>query len=141
MSSSTDDVEVTELPAEHRFVARRGDAEAELVYQTDGDRMLIVHTEVPDALSGHGVAGLLVSAAVDRAAADGLTVVPSCPFTRGFLRRNPDQATRVTIDWSPPSTVTKPDAGSVTTREDALDEQEVESFPASDPHSDWAGPS
>ena len=24
---------------------------------------------------------------------------------------------------------------------DHLDEQEVESFPASDPHSDWAGPS
>jgi len=24
--------------------------------------------------------------------------------------------------------------------DDSLDEQEVESFPASDPHSDWAGP-
>jgi hypothetical protein len=24
--------------------------------------------------------------------------------------------------------------------EDRLDEQEIESFPASDPHSDWAGP-
>jgi len=24
--------------------------------------------------------------------------------------------------------------------EDRLDEQEVQSFPASDPHSDWAGP-
>ncbi|HUJ65892.1 MAG TPA: hypothetical protein VLX59_10160 [Acidimicrobiales bacterium] len=30
-----------------------------------------------------------------------------------------------------------PDAGPY----DSLDEQEVESFPASDPHSDWAGPS
>ncbi|HEX4176016.1 MAG TPA: hypothetical protein VHY81_08870 [Acidimicrobiales bacterium] len=26
-----------------------------------------------------------------------------------------------------------------TTREDRLDEQEEESFPASDPHSDWSG--
>jgi hypothetical protein len=26
-------------------------------------------------------------------------------------------------------------------REEMLDEQEAESFPASDPHSDWAGPS
>ena len=25
-------------------------------------------------------------------------------------------------------------------REDRLDEQEEESFPASDPHSDWSGP-
>jgi hypothetical protein len=25
--------------------------------------------------------------------------------------------------------------------EERLDEEEVESFPASDPHSDWAGPS
>ena len=28
-----------------------------------------------------------------------------------------------------------------TPADDYLDEQEVESFPASDPHSDWAGPS
>jgi hypothetical protein len=27
------------------------------------------------------------------------------------------------------------------TPDDYQDEQEVESFPASDPHSDWAGPS
>jgi hypothetical protein len=33
-----------------------------------------------------------------------------------------------------------PDGPEVTTY-DAQDEQEVESFPASDPHSDWAGPS
>ena len=113
MSSSTDDVEVTDLPAEHRFVVRRGDAEAELVYRVDGDRMLMVHTEVPDALAGHGVGGLLVSAAVARAAADGLTVVPWCPFVRRFLRQHADQAARVTIDWSPPpARGVKPDSPS-----------------------------
>jgi len=36
---------------------------------------------------------------------------------------------------------TEPDAKRRERREAHLDEQEDESFPASDPHSDWAGPS
>ena len=33
-----------------------------------------------------------------------------------------------------------PEAPETAVDDDHLDEQEVESFPASDPHSDWAGP-
>jgi hypothetical protein len=36
---------------------------------------------------------------------------------------------------------TEPDGDRRERRESDLDEQEDESFPASDPHSDWAGPS
>ena len=35
---------------------------------------------------------------------------------------------------------TDPPADGEATVEDYLDQQEDESFPASDPHSDWAGP-
>jgi hypothetical protein len=69
---------------------------------------------------------------VEQAAAGGLAVAPWCPFARRFLRRNPDVAASVRVDWSPPPTGDP-------RMEEHLDEQEMESFPASDPHSDWAG--
>jgi hypothetical protein len=28
-----------------------------------------------------------------------LTVVPLCPFARGWLERHPDVAARATVDW------------------------------------------
>jgi predicted GNAT family acetyltransferase len=43
-----------------------------------------------------------VSAAVDHAAQEGMTVVPLCPFARGWLERHPDVAARATIDWGDP---------------------------------------
>jgi uncharacterized protein len=75
---------------------------AELDYHRSAKRFVLVHTGVPDALEGHGIAGLLVTAAVDKAAEQGLTVVPLCPFARGWLERHPDVAARVTIDWKQP---------------------------------------
>ena len=71
---------------------------AELVYRRRGDRLVLVHTGVPAQLGGRGIGGQLMRAAVDRAAAGGLVIVPSCPFARDWLERHPDQAARVTID-------------------------------------------
>jgi predicted GNAT family acetyltransferase len=94
------DLEVVDLPDQSRFVVRADDAEAELVYRRDGDRLILVHTLVPDALGGRGIGGQLVAAALRRAAAEGLTVVPWCPFARHFLHEHPDVAAGVTIDWA-----------------------------------------
>lgn len=75
---------------------------AELVYRWRADRLVLVHTEVPEALGGRGIGGVLVRAAVDRAASEGLTIVPLCPFARTWLERHPDAAATVTVDWGPP---------------------------------------
>jgi hypothetical protein len=71
---------------------------AELVYRRDGDRLVLVHTEVPDDLEGRGIGGALVTAGIDKAEALGLTVVPECPFARGWLARHPAAAHRVAIE-------------------------------------------
>jgi uncharacterized protein len=55
---------------------------------------------VPDALEGRGIGAQLVRAAVSRAAAEGLTVVPICSYARAWLERHPDVAGTVTIDWA-----------------------------------------
>jgi hypothetical protein len=94
--------EVRDEPRNHRFVAVEDGALAQLVYAVRPGIFEIVHTEVPDALGGHGIGGRLVRAAVTRAAADGLTIVPSCSFARGWLEGHPDVAETVTIDWAAP---------------------------------------
>lgn len=72
---------------------------AKLLYRRRGDRLVIIHTGVPPGLEGRGVGGALVAAAVDRAAREGLTVMPLCPFARGWLARHPGAAAGAVIDW------------------------------------------
>lgn len=90
---------VVDNEAEHRLEVREQGHLAELVYRRHGDRLVLVHTGVPDELGGMGIGGILVTAALDKAERDGLTVVPLCPFARSWLEHHPDAATRVTIDW------------------------------------------
>jgi hypothetical protein len=106
VTTSADEIDVVDVPAEHRFVVRLQGQEAELVYGLHDNRILLVHTEVPEELGGHGIGGRLVTAAIARAQADNLTVVPWCPFARRWLRDHPDVAATVTIDWTsqPPPT-------------------------------------
>jgi predicted GNAT family acetyltransferase len=95
----TESPDIVDVPDESRFVFRAPGGQAELDYNLNGSRLVLVHTEVPDALGGQGVGGRLVRAALDRAARDGLTVVPLCPFARHWLEEHPDEAARVTLDW------------------------------------------
>jgi uncharacterized protein len=88
--------------AESRFEVDEDGAAAELIYRRRADRLVLVHTEVPDAISGEGIGGRLVKAAVDRAAAEGLTVVPLCPFARRWLEHHPESARQVNVDWGEP---------------------------------------
>lgn len=91
----TADVEVEDRPDEDRFVVTVDGYEAELVYQLRGDRFALVHTGVPNELEGRGIGSALVRAAVERAAAEDLTIVPSCPFVVRWLERHPDVPVKV----------------------------------------------
>ena len=95
----SDSAEVTDNPDASRFELRTGGRLAELVYHVRGDRLVLVHTEVPVELEGHGIGGRLVTAAVDRAVREGLTLVPLCPFARGWLQRHPEAASKAVIEW------------------------------------------
>ena len=91
--------EVTDNPAESRFELQADGKLAELQYRLNGKRLVLIHTEVPEELEGRGLGGALVTAALDRAAREGMTVVPVCPFARSWLERHPDAASRAAIDW------------------------------------------
>jgi thioredoxin reductase (NADPH) len=48
------------------------------------------HTEIDPAHNGEGLGTLLVKAALDTARAEGLAVLPYCPFVQGFINRHRD---------------------------------------------------
>jgi uncharacterized protein len=100
--SSMSDVAVTDNQNDSRLEIRADGQLAELVYRTRAGRLILVHTEVPDALGGRGLGGELVRAAMRKAAADSMTLVPLCPFARSWLERHPDEAKAVQIDWTTP---------------------------------------
>lgn len=95
----SDSAEVTDNTDASRFELHADGWLAELVYRIRGDRLVLVHTEVPVELEGRGIGGKLVTAAVDRAAREGLTLVPLCPFARDWLERHPEAASKAIIDW------------------------------------------
>jgi hypothetical protein len=96
VSDSADVVDNTDAS---RFELRADGWLAELTYRIRGERLVLIHTEVPLELEGRGIGGRLVTAAVDRAAREELTLVPLCPFARGWLERHPEAASRTVIDW------------------------------------------
>ena len=95
----SDTGQVTDNSEDSRLELRTDGHLAELLYRKRGNRLVLVHTDVPPELEGHGLGGALVQAAIDRAVAEDLTVVPLCPFARLWLERHPDVAARATIDW------------------------------------------
>jgi uncharacterized protein len=96
VSDSADVIDNTDAS---RFELRADGWLAELFYHVRGDRLVLVHTEVPFELEGRGIGGRLVTAAVDRAARERLTLVPLCPFARGWLERHLQAASRAVINW------------------------------------------
>ena len=94
MADPTDVVDNTDR---HRLELHVENHLAHLDY-TDHDGVLtIVHTVVPDALGGHGLGGVLVQAALDKAIAGQLTLVAQCPYARSWLEKHPDAAATVTL--------------------------------------------
>jgi predicted GNAT family acetyltransferase len=91
--------EVMRNDALHEYELEEDDELARLTYRRNGERLILVHTEVPAALEGKGIGGRLVQAALEDARHDDLLVVPLCPFARAWLDRHPDAAARVRIEW------------------------------------------
>ena len=59
---------------------------AEMTYTMAGEkRMIIDHTDVSDALRGKGAGKQLVAAAVNHARAQGIKILPLCPFARSVF--------------------------------------------------------
>ncbi len=82
--------EVRDNPATSRFEMASGDAVAFVEYMRAGDRIVLIHTEVPEALSGRGVGSKLVRGTLEAVRTEGLKVVPRCEFVAAYIERHPE---------------------------------------------------
>ena len=82
-------ITVTKNDTAQRYEAVVDGRRSILQYEQAGDRIVYVHTEVPVALRGRGIASALVRTALDDARVHHQTVVPACPFVSAFIRRHP----------------------------------------------------
>ncbi len=83
--------DVRDNPAMSRFEMLSGGAVAFVEYSRAGDgRIALLHTEVPEALSGKGVGSKLVRGVLDSIRAEGAKVVPRCEFVAAYVAHHPE---------------------------------------------------
>lgn len=92
MDTAIDDLPIVQNTDARRFEIRSGDDVAQLEYRLRPSTIVFVHTVVPRALEGHGVAGRLAKHGLDYARENGLLVVPLCPFVAYYIRQHPEYA-------------------------------------------------
>jgi uncharacterized protein len=82
--------QVVNNAAQSRFELTADGHTAVLEYVLAGNRLRLMHTEVPPELRGRKYAEVLARAGLEHARANNLKVVPFCPFVRAFLQRHPE---------------------------------------------------
>ena len=90
MDHATPPLAIVHNLAAHRFEATVEGKLCHTDYRRVGDTLHIYYTEVPPPLEGQGIAGELVAAALDYAAANRLTVTPLCSYVRAYMRGHPE---------------------------------------------------
>ena len=91
------DLAIADAPEASRFEARLGAEVAGWIdYRRLEGRLILLHTEVPPAFAGRGVAGALAGHVLDAALAAGTRVTVKCPFVATFVTRHPEYAGIVT---------------------------------------------
>jgi predicted GNAT family acetyltransferase len=84
---------VRDNPEESRYEIRDGDRVLGLAaYERRGDTMVFTHTEIDPDAGEEGLGSTLVRAALDDVRSRGGSVVPQCPFVRGWIERHQDYA-------------------------------------------------
>lgn len=81
---------VVDRPERERFETETEHGTAILTYERSDRGLALLHTEVPPAAEGRGVGSRLVKAALESARAEGLRVLPFCPFVKTYLERHPE---------------------------------------------------
>ena len=76
-----------------RYVLRLDGREVgEAEFSLDEGKVLFTHTEISKDSGGSGLGTFLVREALADVRERGLTVVPTCGFVAGYVRRHPDEA-------------------------------------------------
>ena len=85
--------EVEDVPERRRYeITSDGEAAGFAEYILTDTLMTFTHTEIDPAFEGKGLGGALIRRALDDARSRGLSVLPMCPFVKGWIERHRDYA-------------------------------------------------
>ncbi len=90
---------VTDVTDRRRFEIAVGGAIVGFAdYRRRPSVISLIHTEIDPARKGEGLGTLLVKAALDTARAEGLAVLPYCPFVQSFIDRHREYLDLVPVE-------------------------------------------
>lgn len=84
--------QVKDVNARSRYELEVDGAVAFVDYVKEPGLIRFTHAEVPRALRGRGIGSELARAVLLDARAQGLAIVPQCPFIADYLAANPELA-------------------------------------------------
>jgi predicted GNAT family acetyltransferase len=84
--------DVVNNKAQHRYELTVEGHLAATYYKISDGVITFIHTEVPPELGGKGVGSALVKGALDQVRADGLKVIPQCPFVKAYIGKHAEYA-------------------------------------------------
>lgn len=61
-------------------------------YDISGNVITFTHTKVPKELEGRGIGSRLIKGTLDQVRAQGLKVVPLCPFVKAYIGKHAEYA-------------------------------------------------
>ena len=83
---------VTHNTAAHCFEVTVDGHRCVIDYVLNRQVMTVMHTGVPEALSGRGIAATMTHYALEAARAAGWKVIPACTYTAAYLLKHPEFA-------------------------------------------------
>jgi predicted GNAT family acetyltransferase len=98
MDVNLDEVAVGDNTSANRYEVQIGKYLAVMTYQRTPGQITFIHTVVPSALAGHGIADKMASHVLEEARAAGLAVIPRCPFVAAYIQRHPEYRDLVPAD-------------------------------------------
>jgi predicted GNAT family acetyltransferase len=90
---------ITDVSDRRRFeIAVDGSVVGFAEYRRRPGVISFIHTEIDPARNGEGLGTLLVKAVLDNARAEGLAVLPYCPFVKRFIDRHREYLDLVPVE-------------------------------------------
>ena len=83
-------MDVVENAEHNRFELPLDGGTALVAYRRDGERLVLVHTEVPEEFGGQGIGSKLAKGVFELLRASGRKAVVRCEFLQGWLAKHPD---------------------------------------------------
>jgi len=84
-------IRVVDVPERSRFeVLVEGEMAGFTEYRRRPGLIALIHTLIDPRFEGHGLGSKLVRTALSDARSEGLSVLPFCPFVRGYIAGHPN---------------------------------------------------